>query len=58
MVNLCRRYLSLVALAALGGTPALAQTPTGRITGVVRDSLNVPRDGATVRATNNATKFV
>ena len=55
MVNLCRRYLSLVALAALGGTPALAQTPTGRITGVVRDSLNVPRDGATVRATNNAT---
>ena len=55
MVNLRRRYLSLVALSALAGPPSLAQTPTGRISGVVRDSTNAPREGATVRATNNAT---
>jgi iron complex outermembrane recepter protein len=55
MVSSCRRYVSLVALAVVCSTPALAQTPTGRISGVVRDSVNAPREGATVRATNAAT---
>jgi iron complex outermembrane receptor protein len=55
---LCPRgqRLTYVALAAaLFGMPALAQTQTGRITGVVRDAGGVGREAATVRATNRAT---
>lgn len=45
-------FVTLAALvAALVSTPAVAQTPNGRITGVVRDSAGVVREGVTVRAT-------
>ena len=54
-----RRHSTLVVLAvALFAIPAFGQTPTGRITGVVRDSSGVAREGATVRATNSATGAV
>src|SRR5262245_63488931 len=56
MLGLCRRSFRLVAASAvLFGAPAFAQTPTGRISGVVRDSTGVPREAATVRATNRVT---
>jgi iron complex outermembrane receptor protein len=57
---LCLRRHSLVAVlsVALSAIPAFAQTPTGRITGVVRDSSGVVREGATVRATNSSTGAV
>ena len=57
----CSTFAAFVALAALAaaalpcGGPALAQTPGGRITGVVRDARGVPREAATVTVTNNAT---
>ncbi len=50
------RRLAFVALAtALWGAPVLAQTPSGRITGVVRDARGVAREAATVTARNSAT---
>src|SRR5690348_13699630 len=60
MLCLVRRCSSVVAIATIllslpAFAPARAQTPSGRITGVVRDSAGVPREAATVRATNNAT---
>ena len=61
MLCLVRRCSSFVALTTAllcipAIAPALAQTPSGsRISGVVSDSGGVPREAATVRATNNAT---
>ena len=56
MLCLGRRCSALVLLVALAtaalNTPIAAQTPNGRITGVVRDSAGVAREGATVRATS------
>src|SRR5688500_4742073 len=49
----CMSFLALTA--ALLAHPALAQGQSGRISGVVRDSSGVGREGATVRATNTAT---
>jgi iron complex outermembrane receptor protein len=46
-----------VALAAvLAGVPAFAQTPTGRITGVVRETGGAGREAAVVMVTNNVTR--
>jgi len=47
--------LTFVTLAVLFAFPAYAQTPNGRISGVVRDSAGTTREGVTVRATNTAT---
>ena len=56
MLCLGTRCLASVALAAaLFSVPAFAQTSNSRITGVIRDSVGAPREGATVRATNDAT---
>jgi iron complex outermembrane recepter protein len=56
MLCLGTRCLVSVALAAaLFSVPAFAQTSNSRITGVIRDSIGAPREGATVRATNDAT---
>jgi iron complex outermembrane recepter protein len=50
------RSLTFVALAAvLYSVPADAQTPTGRITGVVRDADGVVMPAATVTVMNRAT---
>jgi iron complex outermembrane receptor protein len=52
-----RRCLTFVVLAAaLSGISAYAQTPTGRITGVVRDAGGAPVEAARVTATNNLTR--
>jgi len=52
----CGRRLTFVVLAAaLSGAPAFAQTPNGRISGVVRDVSGVGREAATIRVTNSAT---
>lgn len=51
-----RLLLTLFVWSALyGGLPAEAQTPTARITGVVRDAQGVPVAGAAVTATHQAT---
>ena len=56
MLGLCRRPARFVMMfAVLFGVPAFAQTPTGRISGVVRDPSAVPREAVTVRATNRVT---
>jgi outer membrane receptor protein involved in Fe transport len=55
MLCLGCRCLTFVTLATLLTVPASAQTPVGRITGVVRDSTGAPREAATVRATNTTT---
>jgi iron complex outermembrane recepter protein len=56
MLCLGSRCLTFVTLAAaLITMRASAQTPAGRITGVVRDSGGAPREAATVRATNTTT---
>jgi cholest-4-en-3-one 26-monooxygenase len=61
MLCLVRRCSSFVALTSAllcipAIAPTLAQTPgSSRISGVVSDSGGVPREAATVRATNNAT---
>jgi iron complex outermembrane receptor protein len=47
--------LTFVTLAVLLASPVYAQTPNGRIAGVVRDSAGTTREGVTVRATNTAT---
>ena len=47
-----------VALAVAGSFPALAQTPGGRVIGVVRDARGVAREAATITATNIATRAV
>ena len=49
------RCLTFVTLAVLFAFPAYAQTPNGRISGVVRDSARTTREGVTIRATNTAT---
>ena len=55
MLNLGSRRSTLVMLLAiLAGSTAVAQTPNGRISGVVRDSAGVAREAVTVRATNIA----
>lgn len=51
--SLCSTFLALAT--ALLSLPAFAQTPDGRITGVVRDSLGAAREAATVRVTNRVT---
>ncbi len=56
---LYRRSASLIFLAlaaALWSTAAFAQTPSGRITGTVRDAQGAPRGAARVTATNNLTR--
>ena len=50
-----RCLMSVAFAAALVSVPAFAQTSNSRITGVIRDSVGAPREGATVRATNDAT---
>jgi iron complex outermembrane recepter protein len=55
MVRSGSRCLTIIVTGALLASSALAQTPTARITGVVRDAGGVGREAATVRATNNAT---
>lgn len=58
MLCLGSRCLTFLAIAsAPSGASAFAQTPNGRISGVVRDSGGVVREAATVRATNNATPY-
>jgi len=54
MLHSCFRLIS-VAVVTLFALPAFAQTPNGRITGVIRDSSGTLREGATVRATNTST---
>ena len=54
MLRSCFRLIS-VAVVTLFALPAFAQTPNGRITGVIRDSSGTLREGATVRATNTST---
>ena len=57
MFQLRSRRLTFIALAsAVLGIPVFAQTPSGRITGVVRDAQGSPRAAARVVATNNATR--
>jgi len=51
----CRNSVFAVLVTVLSAVPAFAQTPTGRISGLVRDSAGVPREAATVRATNRVT---
>ncbi|MFN2564671.1 MAG: TonB-dependent receptor [Gemmatimonadaceae bacterium] len=56
MLCLGSRRLTFVALAAgLFGVPASAQTPSGRITGVVRDVTGAAREAVRVTVTNNVT---
>src|SRR5919202_312080 len=55
MLCLGTRCMTFVALAALFGVSAQAQTPSGRITGVVRDASGAPRAAARVTVTNNIT---
>jgi iron complex outermembrane recepter protein len=56
MLRPSSQCLTLVALtAALFGVPAYAQTPSGGITGVVRDASGVALDAARVTVTNNVT---
>jgi iron complex outermembrane recepter protein len=55
MLRLGFRCLTLVTPAALFAASAFAQTPNGRISGVIRDSSGTGREGATVRATNTST---
>ena len=54
MLRPCFRLIS-VALVALFALPAFAQTPNGRLSGVIRDSSGAGREGVTVRATNTST---
>ena len=54
MLRSCFRLIS-VAVVTVFALPAFAQTPNGRITGVIRDSSGTLREGATVRATNTST---
>jgi len=54
MLRSCFRLIA-VTMVTLFGLPAFAQTPNGRISGVVRDSSGAPREAVTVRATNNST---
>lgn len=57
MLRLSSRWLTLVVLgAALFTERAHAQTPTGRISGVVRDAQGVGLEGARVIVTNNLTR--
>ncbi len=50
------RRLTFVAVAAvLSGVPAFAQTPNGRITGVVREAGGAALEAARVTVTNNGT---
>ena len=49
----CSSFLLLAAV--LIGAPAAVHAQNGRVVGVVRDSGGVPREGATVRATNSET---
>ena len=49
----CSSFLLLAAV--LIGAPAVVHAQNGRVVGVVRDSGGVPREGATVRATNSET---
>src|SRR4051812_36970855 len=54
-----RTQAVLIAVAlptVLGGAPASAQAPQGKITGVVRDGSGAALPGVTVTATNQATK--
>src|SRR3954447_4649549 len=54
-----RKQAVLIAVAlttVLGGAPASAQAPQGKITGVVRDGSGATLPGVTVTATNQATK--
>src|SRR3954468_10864351 len=57
MTGRTQAVLIAVALATvLGGAPASAQAPQGKITGVVRDGSGAALPGVTVTATNQATK--
>lgn len=57
MFRLRSRRLTFIAVATAAlGIPAFAQTPSGRITGVVRDAQGAPREAARVTATNNITR--
>ena len=57
MLRLSSRWLAFAALgAALFGERADAQTPSGRISGVVRDARGVGLEAARVTATNNLTR--
>lgn len=49
-----RRSLAFVVLLVLYGVPALAQTPSGRITGVIRDAEGAAVSAARVTVTNQA----
>ena len=51
----CRCSTFVLLAAALCGIPAYAQTPAGRISGVVRDARGAPREAARVTAVNTAT---
>ena len=42
-------------LLALGSVPVIAQTPSGRITGVVREASGAAVEAARVTVTNNVT---
>jgi len=55
MIRSGGRCLTTIIAGALLASSALAQTPTARIAGVVRDAGGVGREAATVRATNTAT---
>jgi iron complex outermembrane receptor protein len=56
MLGLGSRCFTFVALAAaLFGVPTYAQTPSGRITGAVRDARGAAVQAARVTATNNVT---
>src|SRR5687768_8666721 len=55
MIRSGRQCLTTIVAGAFVASSALAQTPTARITGVVRDANGVGREAATVRATNTAT---
>ncbi|MFL5576926.1 MAG: TonB-dependent receptor [Gemmatimonadaceae bacterium] len=46
---------ALLGVQAFAASAAFAQTPAGRITGVVRDAAGAPRPGARVTAMNTAT---
>jgi iron complex outermembrane receptor protein len=57
MLRLASRCFTFVALAvALPSVPAYAQTPSGRITGVVRDAGGAALEAARVAVTNNVTR--
>jgi iron complex outermembrane receptor protein len=57
MLCLARRCLTFVALAAaVSGIPAYGQTPSGRISGVVRDASGIALEAARVAVTNNLTR--